>query len=70
MSHVGSRMMYLDPDVVPPRAVFRLNANLGVFHHVLSVPSVYGFLKLLTVVDLFITPQAMFQAFLTVRPQV
>jgi hypothetical protein len=31
--------MCLDPDVVPPLAGFRLFAVLGVFHHVLSVPS-------------------------------
>jgi hypothetical protein len=43
MSHVGSRRMYLDPDVVPPLAVFRLYAILGVFHRVLSVPSVWIF---------------------------
>ncbi len=40
MAHVGSRRMCLDPDVVPPLAGFRLYAILGVFHRVLSVPSV------------------------------
>ncbi len=40
MAHVGSRRMCLDPDVVPPLAGFRLYDILGVFHHVLSVPSV------------------------------
>jgi hypothetical protein len=40
MTHVGSRKLYLDPDVVPPLAGLRLNANLGVSHQVLSVPSV------------------------------
>ena len=62
MTHVGSRRLCLDPDVVPPLAGFRLYAAiLGVFHHVLSVP-LYAFLKLLTVFDLFITPGTMFQA--------
>jgi hypothetical protein len=55
--------MCLDPDVVLPLAGFPLHAILGVFHHVLSVPSVpYAFLKLFTVFDLFITPGTMFQA--------
>jgi hypothetical protein len=45
----------LDPDVVPPLAGFRLYAILSVFHHALSIPSAYGFLKLLTVFVLFIT---------------
>jgi len=40
MTHVGSRRMYLDPDVVPPLVGFRLYANLGVFQYVLSMPSV------------------------------
>jgi hypothetical protein len=40
LTHVGSRRMCLDPDVVPPLAGFRLYAILGVFHHVFSVPSV------------------------------
>jgi hypothetical protein len=31
--------MCLDPDVIPPMAGFRLLAVLGVFHHVLSVPT-------------------------------
>jgi hypothetical protein len=53
--------MCLDPDVVPPLAGFRLYAILGVFHHFLSV-LLYGFLKLLTVFDLFITPGTMFKA--------
>jgi len=55
--------MCLDPDVVLPLAGFPLHAILGVFHHVLSVPSVpYAFLELLSVFDLFITPGTMFQA--------
>jgi hypothetical protein len=61
MTHVRSRRTSLDPDVVPPLAGFRLYAVLGVFHHVLSVPPVCIF-KLLTVFDLFITPETMFQA--------
>jgi hypothetical protein len=40
MTQVGSSRMCLDPDVVPPLAVFRLFAIPGDFHHVLSVPSV------------------------------
>jgi hypothetical protein len=40
VTHVGSRRMYLDPDVFPPLAGFRLYAILGDFRHVLSVPSV------------------------------
>ncbi len=40
MTQVGSRRMCLDPDVVPPLAGFCLYADLGDFHHVLSVPSV------------------------------
>ncbi len=51
MTHVGSRRMCLDPDVVPPLAGFLLYAILGVFHHVLSVLSVC---ILKTVFDLFI----------------
>jgi hypothetical protein len=35
--------MYLDPDVVPPLAGLRLYANLGIFHHAFSVPSVCMF---------------------------
>ncbi len=40
VTHVGSRRMYLDPDVFPPLAGFRLYAILGDFRHVLSVSSV------------------------------
>ncbi len=40
VTHVGSRRMCLGPDVVPPLVGFRLYAILGLFHHVLSVPSV------------------------------
>jgi hypothetical protein len=39
MTHVGSRMMCLDPDVVPLLAGFPHYAILGIFDHVLSVPS-------------------------------
>ncbi len=44
MTHVGSRRMCLDPGVVPPLAGFRLYAILGVFHHVLYVPSIPWFI--------------------------
>ncbi len=40
MTYVGSRKMYLDPDLVPPLAGFRLYGNLGVFHHAFSMTSV------------------------------
>jgi hypothetical protein len=52
--------MYLDPDVAPPLAGFRLYASVSLL--VLSVPS-DTFLKLLSVFDLFITPGTMFQAY-------
>ncbi len=58
---LGSRRnrMYLDPDVVPPLAGFRLFAVLGIFHHALSVPSVCIF-NCSTVFDLFfITPSSL-----------
>ncbi len=54
----GSRRICLDPDVVPPLTGFRFYAILGVFYHVLSVPSVC----MLTVFDLFVTPLTMFKA--------
>jgi hypothetical protein len=37
MTHVVSRRMYLDPDVVPPLDIFHLFAILGVSSYVLSV---------------------------------
>jgi hypothetical protein len=40
VTHVGSRRMCLDSNVVPSLAGFRLYAILGVFHYVLSVHSV------------------------------
>jgi hypothetical protein len=68
MTHVGSRRMCLDRDVVLPLAGFRLYAVQGVFHHVLSVPCLlYAFFKLLTIIDLFIAPRTMFQASTTLQ---
>ncbi len=50
--------MCLDPDVFPPLAGFRLYAILGVFHHVLFLPSVC--------IDLFITPYQFYFEFAVV----
>jgi hypothetical protein len=61
MTQVGSRMMCLDPDRVPPLAGFCLYADQG-DSTMSSLCLRYAFLKLLTVFDLLITPGTMFQA--------
>ncbi len=54
IQYVGSRRMWVDPDIVPPLPGFRLFAILGVFA-IFSLCLLYAFLILLTVVDLFVT---------------
>jgi hypothetical protein len=58
VTHAGSRRMCLDPDVVPPLAG-SVSMPSQMFSTMFSLCRLYAFLKLLTVFDLFITPDVL-----------